>query len=280
MRSHLRVHYTLKHLAIATVSQWFDRYTYTVRHGLLRGMKRRGGLGFLPERLIGHQETEETRFLAALDLSGAVVYDIGGFQGLLTLFFATRATTVIVYEPNPASRARLVENVRLNHLTNVTVRPVGVGARASESTLVYDPLMPGAASADAEAGGQIRDTSDAARTERIQIVSLDEDRQDRQLPDPSFVKIDVEGMELDVLRGMAETIRRVRPALYIELHGATREQKRRNAREVVTFLSQANYSSILHVETNTLVTPESAEDSPPSHLYCAGDGTVRVSRTT
>jgi FkbM family methyltransferase len=268
MRSHLRVHYSLKHLAIATVSQWFDGYTYTVRHGLLRGMKRRGGLGFLPERLIGHQGTEETRFLAALDLSGAVVYDIGGFEGLLTLFFATRAATVIVYEPNPTSRARLVENVRLNGLTNVTVRPLGVGARESESTLIYDPLMPGAASADAEAGGQIRNTSEAARSERIRIVSLDGDRRENRLPDPTFVKIDVEGMELDVLRGMAETIRRVKPALYIEMHGATQEHKRRNARDVVTFLTQANYSSILHVETNTLVTPDSAEASPPSHLYC------------
>jgi hypothetical protein len=43
-------HYNMKHRVISWVSRTlFDRHTYTVRHGLLRGMKRKGGLGWLPE---------------------------------------------------------------------------------------------------------------------------------------------------------------------------------------------------------------------------------------
>ena len=42
-------HYTLKHRAIAWIStRLFDHATYTVRHGLLKGMKRKGGLGWVP----------------------------------------------------------------------------------------------------------------------------------------------------------------------------------------------------------------------------------------
>ena len=42
-------HYTLKHRLIAWISiNLFDTLTYTVRHGLLKGMKRKGGLGWVP----------------------------------------------------------------------------------------------------------------------------------------------------------------------------------------------------------------------------------------
>ena len=42
-------HYTLKHRLIAWISMHlFDNLTYTVRHGLLKGMKRKGGLGWVP----------------------------------------------------------------------------------------------------------------------------------------------------------------------------------------------------------------------------------------
>ena len=42
-------HYTLKHRLIAWIStHLFDTRTYTVRHGLLKGMKRKGGLGWVP----------------------------------------------------------------------------------------------------------------------------------------------------------------------------------------------------------------------------------------
>jgi hypothetical protein len=45
-------HYSRKHSAIAWISQnLFDYVTYTVRHGLLRGMKRKGGLGWMPQFL-------------------------------------------------------------------------------------------------------------------------------------------------------------------------------------------------------------------------------------
>ena len=64
-------------------------------------MRRRGGLGFVPW---GPAETAETRFLRALDVGDKVVYDIGGFEGLLTMFFSRRARNVIAWEPNSNTR--------------------------------------------------------------------------------------------------------------------------------------------------------------------------------
>ena len=82
-------HYTTKHRIVAWISQHlFDHVTYTVRHGPIKGMKRKGGLAWLPEFLSGSTRTPEQSFWMHLNLKGRVVYDIGAFRGLPTLFFA------------------------------------------------------------------------------------------------------------------------------------------------------------------------------------------------
>ena len=74
MESYRKAHYTLRHRVIASLSQRLDGITYTQRHGLIRGMRRQGGLGFLPAVLAGgHHETAEHRFLRQLDLEDKVV---------------------------------------------------------------------------------------------------------------------------------------------------------------------------------------------------------------
>src|ERR1700739_1668063 len=87
-------HYTVRHRIIAWISQnLFDNITYTTRHGLLKGMKRKGGLGWLPG-FMGPAVTPELTFWMNHSFQGQVVYDIGAFHGLLTLFFARSSRQV------------------------------------------------------------------------------------------------------------------------------------------------------------------------------------------
>ena len=115
-------HYSAKHQVVAWISQGlFDNVTYTVRHGLLKGMKRKGGLAWVPGFVAGSAtRTPEQSFWMNLDLQDLVIYDIGAFQGLLTLYFARKGRRVISYEPNTMNHARLMDNLRLNGMKNVT----------------------------------------------------------------------------------------------------------------------------------------------------------------
>jgi FkbM family methyltransferase len=258
------LHFGLKHRLVAFVSQRVN-FTYSIRHGLAAGMRRRGGLGFIPW---GPADTAETRFLRALDLGGKVVYDIGAFEGLLTMFFSRRARYVIAWEPNPASRSRLLTNLRLNMVSNVLVRDVGLADAAGETTLVYDPLMPGAASAAGAVASQIRDSAPSIAEVGIRVTTLDDEVCTHALPPPDFVKIDVEGMELAVILGARRTISARRPQIYIELHGADLDDKRRNALAVVSLLWTWGYRDLTHVETGEALTPETTDR--PGHLFALG----------
>ncbi len=265
-------HYSLKHRAISWASRnLFDRVNYTARHGLIRGMKRRGGLGWMPARFSGPPTAEE-KFWRSLDLNGLAIYDVGAFEGLLTLFFARQARQVICYEPNARNRERLQENLRLNGLTNATVRPFGLGDKVVELQMVWDPAMPGGASVETAVADNLRNTLAEARTQPVSITTLDLDRAQESMPAPDLIKIDIEGWELQALRGARETIAAFMPALYLEMHGETMREKMRKVAEIVDFLEQAGYPAIRHVESGEAITSGNSKVAAEGHLYCPAAG--------
>ena len=258
-------HFGISHKLIAFISQkFFGNITYTVRHGLARGMKRKGGLGFLPMRA---KPTAEEVFLRSLPLGGKTVYDIGAFEGLLTLYFSRFAKQVIAFEPNPRNYAKCLENLRLNHLTNVRAVNEGVSDTAGQSTLVFDPLMPGAGTAEQAIARQINLSVHAAENVQITVLPLDEHVPTKRLPPPDLIKIDIEGLEFAALRGMEIVLAQYATALYIEMHGATAKEKLENAQAVVRFLEAHGYK-IFDVENKKYLTPGNLGEHRPSHLYC------------
>lgn len=256
-------HYTPGHRCISWVSRnLFAHITYRQRHGLIRGMKRRGGLGFVPR----HGLTPEESFLESLSLEGKVVYDIGAFEGLLTLFFARRGATVVAFEPNPANARRCVENLRLNGLSgSVRLVQEGVSDATEELVLHIDSSMPGGGSADPLIVRQIQLQACRVRTESICVLPLDAHIAEKQLAPPDLVKIDIEGMEYSALCGMRKAIERFHPELYIEMHGATPKEKRENWSRVLRFLRERDYE-IYDVERNSPLNEDG--DLCPSHIYC------------
>jgi FkbM family methyltransferase len=268
-------HYTLKHRVIAWISKTlFDNVSYTVHNGLLQGMKRKGGLGWVPAFAVSGGQTKEHLFWRNLDLRGKVVYDIGAFHGLLSLYFSRMARQVIAYEPNRRNQRRLAENLALNRIANVRVRPVGIGSAPQVATMVSMPLMPGGASIEQNTKEQLLRSHQDAVTEEIELTTLDLEITSG-MPVPDFVKIDIEGWELEALRGAREMLTAHRPALFLEMHGETLNEKRRKVTEIVSYLWNLGYTNIRHVETDTAIAPENALVAVEGHLYCPSrDGTL------
>ena len=127
-----------------------------------------------------------------------VAYDLGANAGYYTLVLAKRMTHVYAFEPVPLELTRHVER---NHLeSRVTVVAAAVSDVSGDGWLT--------------AGDAPERHLARAGALRVRTVALDE----MDLPDPCFVKMDIEGSESRALRGMRARLGRAHPVLLIAIH--------------------------------------------------------------
>ena len=250
---------------LAILSLTLRPYRFRIRTGLARGMLRRFGPGFRPRA----RPSAEERFLLALDWNDRVVYDVGAFVGMFTLFFARSVGPrgrVVAFEPDPRNYDELVKNVALNGFSNVLALPMGLSNRRGAVPFALHPWSP--------ARGTVWvDRNDGRRNVRsiqVQVDMLDRVVDEYGLPPPGFVKIDVEGHELDALLGMRNVIDRFHPDLLIEVHA-----ERPALRE---WLLDRGYT-LLDVEAEIGHLSRTPSIPAPLHVYCrVGSGFARVPR--
>lgn len=158
----------------------------------------------------GSQERALLELLEERLEPGMEVVDAGAFLGWVTLAAAARVGAggrVWAFEPRAASRALLERSCRRNRLRQVTVVPAALGARAGAG-LLATPANPAMARLAPPPG---------SGNEPVEVTTLDAWRE-TSLARPALIKLDVEGAELDVLRGAGATLRALRPLLVVEVH--------------------------------------------------------------
>jgi FkbM family methyltransferase len=165
-------------------------------------------------RYLSWNPAEYTAFRAAVK-PGMTALDIGANVGAYSLLLGQwvgPAGAVFAFEPAPAARRGLQRHIELNALGGV-VRAVAaaVGAASSKARFVLEST--------AGEGRLASARDDGAVTLDVAVTSID-DFCTREKLTPDFIKIDVEGAELDALRGARQTIHRTRGrlALFIEMH--------------------------------------------------------------
>jgi FkbM family methyltransferase len=254
----------LKKLAVQRVRPLFGSFVYVARRGLVKGMRRKGGFSFVP----GGKLTAEEKFLLDLKLQGLTVYDIGGWEGVYTMFFARAVGPtgrVLTFEPNPANRERIEENVALNNLTNVLLRPVALGSAPGPATLVIEGGLAGEGGVRSIAPADAQGQKGSGSLVQVDVETLDREIELHTLPLPDLVKIDVEGFELNVLEGMARTIDEHHCRILLEIHRLAARPDQ--AGEVMEFLLRRGYG-LHHIESGRRIHNSSFELAHSDHLYC------------
>jgi FkbM family methyltransferase len=183
----------------------------TVRRGPAAGL-RIDATGRMPGYVLGTADYEEQLWVAEHLGRSDTFYDIGANIGFFTLLAAKLVGpegTVIAFEPLPSNVEQLQKNVALNNYTNVAVVAAAVSA---EETVGQFSLT------DArDAGRLVEENSDESNV-RVPVTTVDATWRDGRLHPPSMIKIDVEGEEINVLRGCRETLISHRPVLLVEVH--------------------------------------------------------------
>lgn len=166
--------------------------------------------------------------------SGDIFVDVGANEGMISLVAARCVGSlgrVIAFEPNPAPRAIFERNILRNNINNVEIRPTGLGDLNS----VLDLFVPEINSGEG--------TFTTLRGLRGRSVACPVTVGDEALKGvrPQLIKIDVEGFEAHVLRGLQQTIERARPAICIELVRAHLARDGETPETVIEMLDSMGY---------------------------------------
>jgi len=162
----------------------------TIADAKMAGVFRRG---------LHHQEDTINLFFAFVGKESIVV-DVGAHIGTLAIPLARRAKKVIAFEPVPDSFALLKQNAELNGVA-IDIRNKGLAEHWGHAR--FDVVNIGNAGANALTPGE----------GELTLGTLDE-----EVERADFIKIDVEGMELGVLRGGTRLIKNSRPSVLFEVN--------------------------------------------------------------
>lgn len=136
-------------------------------------------------------------------LPGDVVADCGAGEGLFSLLVARRCRKVYAVEPLGAFVAAMRRTFA--GLANVEVVPYALGEREGEAIISEEEIASGLGAGLAPGAGRGR---------RVKVTTLDAIFARRGV-ELSYLKADLEGLEMELLRGGRETIRRFSPKIAI-----------------------------------------------------------------
>lgn len=186
--------------------------------------------------LTGVFEPGCSNLLSALLKPGDTVIDVGANIGYFTLLGASlvgNSGRVLAVEPNPEVRAQLERNLSRNGMRNVQLFDCALSDAEEELTLFIGPP-------DNTGISSFRTPRDSTRSITVRTIPFDIGFPPAQTR-AAMVKVDVEGAELRVLRGMRHYLARNSPDLIIELSPDYLQDLDANIFELYDLLAEHGY---------------------------------------
>jgi FkbM family methyltransferase len=218
-------------------------------------------------------EPNEFAFLAEVLEAGMTFLDGGSNDGLYSLFASRRVGAsgrVLAVEPSAREHERLLENVALNRLSNVVTLRVALGAESGEAPL--------AIAEDGHEGqntiGEVvsNPTVTTAGHETVRVTTLDELVADQHLDRLDVVKLDVEGSELDAIRGGRAVLTRFKPILIVEAETERLVSQNATVEDLVHALGELDYDLFVFDAETAQLRPRREHDEPEGNIVAARRG--------
>jgi FkbM family methyltransferase len=161
------------------------------------------------EYYLGCFEPHKVKLFERFVERGGVVYDVGahvGYFSLLSARLVQNEGQVVAFEPNPENVRYLKRHIEMNGHSNIKVIEAALSNENGESCF------------DDDRENSTGRLSPAGRI-KVKTLTIDALVGSRQVPPPGYLKVDVEGAEVLVLRGAESTIRKYTPLIFLATHG-------------------------------------------------------------
>lgn len=195
---------------------------------------------------------------------GDTFLDVGANLGTYSLSASSRLDPdqgglVHAFEPVSAIRSRLEENLERNGVTHVKVNPTAVFHETTRLEIyLSDRENIGMSSVfhhDAESG----------KTEEVEAIRLDDYISREKIGKVHLVKIDIEGAELNALKGMKACIERDHPVFLLEISNNVLGEESEKGLETLNFLRDRGYEMYSIQEDGSLRPEKSTENKDISN---------------
>jgi len=194
-------------------------------------------------------------------VTGDLAVDCGSNTGYTSLFFSQcvgKNGSVYCFEPQPDNAKAAIVNIKMNNCKNVTIENVALGAKKGIVNFIDVPNG---------SVGVLEDT----KSIKVQMTTLDDYFSKIH---PNFLKIDVEGYEIEVLKG-GKRILSENPKLDIEIHCAAYQNRESGVAELLSLINISKYDIYLQLERNSSVcyydhkkiTPKLISEHDNIHLF-------------
>ena len=173
----------------------------------------------------GSHQGEDVRMLSQFVTPEKAIIDVGAHIGTISIPLSRLAKKVYAFEPNGSSFGMLERNIAENKATNIVARRCALGASEREGHVAEAKHL----------GGSTISTGGSG--DRIEIHTLD-----TLVTEPvSLIKIDVEGMEIEVLEGARRIIAESRPVVFFEVNLRGLRHHKTGRRTLDRFFKQKAY---------------------------------------
>jgi FkbM family methyltransferase len=249
-RNVFRIPFLEKSLAVLTSGKGYDsifvkcipqNYQYppgTFRIAERNGIKYRLDLSEYMDWVIYFGlSVEERDLLYPLIKKDDVVLDIGTNIGETLLNFAKITGPggyVYGFEPVKYNYDKCMVNVNLNDFRNLKVFRIALSDR--NETLYFEKAT------NRNSGGIAMKKEAGAEVDSVEALTLDNFVSTHSIENITFIKLDVEGFETNVLRGGSAAIQRFRPVLFVEVDAANLEKQNSSSEQLISLIESYGYS--------------------------------------
>ncbi len=194
-------------------------------HGPMKLVQRRGP--FLATMVKNFHE-DEPETLAWIDdyvQVGEEIWDIGANVGLYTLYAARRGAKVTAFEPSALNYALIHEQLAANDFVNdARVYNIGLSDETGVDTLFVKDLHAGNVFNTVGQAANQFGAFDAGAQQAVLTFTVDDFIEFAKCEVPKHIKLDVDGIELKILKGAQKTLAKIQ-TLLIEIEGDNAENQ-------------------------------------------------------
>jgi FkbM family methyltransferase len=200
-------------------------------------------ISLIDRKLITHEDHDpEVKNLIATEMpKGGIYVDIGANIGYFCLLAAKyKNVEVVAFEPSLRERQRMEDNVKLNRFTNIKILPYALSDKEQKLKLaIARDWNPGLNSFVVDLG------SEAVEMAEVDCFAFEAVFAKELLPQVRVVKMDVEGYEMTVLKGMTSFLPEMKHVKFIlEINPTFLKKAGSSIDEVYAFFEQSGFTGL------------------------------------